>query len=55
MDLNLDIKSRLSKVYKEGFEAIFQGQKGNDRVILLLKIAENTAKVELESNQIEPT
>ena len=39
----------------EGFEAIFQGQKGNERAILLLKIAENTAKIEIESNQIEPT
>ena len=39
----------------EGFEAIFQGQKGNEQVILLLKIAENTAKIEIKSNQIEPT
>ena len=46
-------KVRIAEGVMEGFEAIFQCHKSNDRVILLLKIAENTAKIEIESNQIE--
>ncbi len=46
---------RIAEGVMEGFEAIFQCQKSSERVILLLKIAENTAKIEIESNQIEPT
>ena len=48
-------KVRIAEGIMEGFEAIFQCQKSNDRVILLLKIAENTAKIEIESSQIEPS
>jgi len=48
-------KVRIAEGIMEGFEAIFQCQKSDERVILLLKIAENIAKVELELNQIEPT
>ena len=48
-------KVRIAEGVMEGFEAIFQCHKSNERVILLLKIAENTAKIEIESNQIEPT
>ncbi len=48
-------KVRIAEGIMEGFEAIFQCKKSDERVILLLKIAENIAKVELESNQIEPT
>ena len=48
-------KVRIAEGVMEGFEAIFQCQKSNERVILLLKIAENTAKIEIESSQIEPT
>ena len=48
-------KVRIAEGVMEGFEAIFQCRKSNERVILLLKIAENTAKIEIESNQIEPT
>ena len=46
---------RIAEGIMEGFEALFQCQKSNDRVILLLKVAENTAKIEIEANQIEPT
>ncbi len=46
---------RIAEGVMEGFEAIFQCRKSSERVILLLKIAENTAKIEIESNQIEPT
>ena len=46
---------RIAEGIMEGFEAIFQCQKSNERVILLLKIAENIAKIEIESNLIEPT
>jgi len=48
-------KVRIAEGIMEGFEAIFQCHKSNERVILLLKIAENAAKIELESNLIEPT
>lgn len=48
-------KVRIAEGLMEGFEAIFQCQKSNERVILLLKIAENTAKIEIESSQIEST
>jgi transcriptional antiterminator RfaH len=48
-------KVRIAEGIMEGFEAIFQCQKSKERVILLLKIAENTAKIEIESSQIEPT
>ena len=48
-------KVRIAEGIMEGFEAIFQCKKSDERVILLLKIAENIAKVELKSNQIEPT
>jgi transcriptional antiterminator RfaH len=46
---------RIAEGIMEGYEGIFQCQKSNKRVMLLLKIAENTAKIEIESNQIEPT
>jgi len=48
-------KVRIAEGIMEGFGTIFQCRKTNERVILLLKIAENTEKVELESNLIEPT
>jgi len=48
-------KVRIAEGIMEGFEAIFHCQKSNERVILLLKIAENTAKIEIESSQIEPS
>jgi len=48
-------KVRIAEGIMEGFEAIFHSQKSNERVILLLKIAENTTKIEIESSQIEPT
>jgi len=48
-------KVRISEGIMEGFEAIFQCQKSNDRVILLLKLAENITRIDIESSQIEPT
>jgi transcriptional antiterminator RfaH len=38
----------------EGYEATLFSQKSNDRVIVLLKIAENFVKVKLEQSIIEP-
>ena len=48
-------KVRIAEGVMEGFEAIFQCHKSNERVILLLKIAENMAKIEIESDHIEST
>ncbi len=48
-------KVRIAEGIMEGFEAIFQSHKSHERVILLLKIAENTAKIEIEVHQIEST
>ena len=48
-------KVRIAEGIMEGFEAIFQCQKSNDLVILLLKIAENITRIDIESSQIEPT
>ena len=38
----------------EGYEATLFSQKSNDRVIVLLKIAEKFVKVKLEQSLIEP-
>ena len=38
----------------EGFEGIFHCKSGKDRVVILLKIAEQGARVQLEQDQIEP-
>lgn len=48
-------KVRIAEGIMEGFEAIFQCQKSNERIILLLKIAENITRIDIESGQIEPT
>lgn len=37
----------------EGYEAIFSAKDSNDRVLILLKIAENFAKLKIEAQSIE--
>lgn len=37
----------------EGYEAIFSAKDSNDRVLILLKIAENYAKLKIEAHSIE--
>lgn len=38
----------------EGFEGIFHCKSGKDRVIILLKLAEHGARVQMEQEHIEP-
>jgi len=37
----------------EGYEAIFKANSGQERAILLLKIAENMVKIQIDTDQIE--
>ena len=46
-------KVRIAEGPFEGFEAIFSAKDSNDRVLILLKIAENYAKLRLEAQSIE--
>ena len=44
---------RISEGPFEGYEAIFSAQDSNDRVLILLKIAEQYARLKIESRSIE--
>ncbi len=47
-------QARIAEGPFEGFEGIYQCRTGKDRVILLLKIAQNAVNIELSAEQIEP-
>ena len=46
-------KVRIAEGPFEGYEAIYSAQDSNDRVLILLKIAENYAKLKIEAQSIE--
>ncbi len=46
-------KVRIAEGPFEGYEAIFSAKDSNDRVLILLKIAENYAKLKIEAQSIE--
>ena len=52
--LKMDDKVRIAEGLFEGYEGIYASKTSKDRVIVLLKIAENTTKVQIELDKLEP-
>ena len=52
--LKMEVKVRIAEGLFEGYEGIYTSKTSKDRVIILLKIAENKTKVEIELDKLEP-
>ena len=48
-------KIRIAEGPLEGYEAIFKAKSGQERAIVLLKIAQNMAKIQIDIDKIEPS
>jgi len=51
--LKMDDKVRIAEGPFEGYEGLYASKTSKDRVIVLLKIAENTTKVQIELSKLE--
>ena len=52
--INTNDKVRIAEGPFEGYEGIYESNSSKDRVIVLLKIAENTTKIQIELDKLEP-
>jgi len=46
---------RIAEGPLEGYEAIFKAKSGQERAVVLLKIAQNMAKIQIDIDKIEPS
>jgi len=52
--INTNDKVRIAEGLFEGYEGIYESNSSKERVIVLLKIAENTTKIQIELDKLEP-